>query len=46
MGAAIVVMDKTDHVGEAERQLVNQVYHKRLGKPDFPMSIPKINNFF
>ena len=45
-GAAIVVMDKTDYVGEAERQLANQVHHKRLEEPVFPKSIPKINDFF
>ena len=44
--AAIVVMDKTDYVGEAERQLANQVHYKRLEEPVFPKSIPKINNFF
>ena len=45
-GAAIVVMDKTDYVGEAERQLANQVYYKRLEEPVFPKAIPKINKFF
>ena len=39
-------MDKTDYVGEAERQLANQVHYKRLEEPVFPKSIPKINNFF
>ena len=45
-GAAIVVMDKTDYVGEAERQLANQVHYKRLEEPVFPKSIPKINEIF
>ena len=36
-------MDKTDYVGEAERQLANQVHYKRLEEPVFPKSIPKIN---
>ena len=45
-GAAIVVMDKTHYVGEAERQLANQVHYKRLEEPVFPKSIPKINDFF
>ena len=31
--AAIVVMNKTNYVGEAERQLANQVHHKRLEEP-------------
>ena len=43
--AAIVVMDKTDHVGKNERQLANRVHYKRLEKPVFPKSIPKINEF-
>ena len=34
-GAAIVVMDKTDYVGEAERQLANPVHYKRLEEPVF-----------
>ena len=38
-GAAIVVMDKTDYIGEAERQLANQVHYKRLEGPVFPKSI-------
>ena len=45
-GAAIVVMDKTDYVGEAERQLTNQVHYKRLEEPVFSKSIPEINEFF
>ena len=45
-GAAIVVMDSTDYVGEAERQLANQVHYKRLEELVFPKSIPKINEFF
>ena len=45
-GAAIVIMDKTDYVGEAERQLANQVHYKRLEEPVFPKSIPKINEIF
>ena len=45
-GAAIVVMDKTNYVGEAERQLANQVHYKRLEEPVFPKSIPKINEVF
>ena len=45
-GAAIVVMDKTNYVGEAERQLANQVHYKRLEEPVFPKSIPKINEIF
>ena len=47
-GAAIVVMDKTDYVGvgEAERQLANQVHYKRSEEPVFPKSIPKINEIF
>ena len=44
-GAAIVIMIKTDYVGEAERQLANQVHYKRSEEPDFPKSIPKINDF-
>ena len=32
-GAAIVAMDKTDYVGEVERQLANQVHYKRLEEP-------------
>ena len=39
-------MDKTDYVGEAERQLANQVHYKRLEEPFFPKSIPKINEIF
>ena len=39
-------MDKTDYVGEAERQLANRVHYKRLEEPVFPKSIPKINDFF
>ena len=34
-GEAIVVMDKTDYLGEAERQLANQVHYKRLEEPVF-----------
>ena len=45
-GAANVVMDKTDYVGEAERQLANQVHYKRLEEPVFLKSIPKITEFF
>ena len=45
-GVVIVVMDKTDYVGEAERQLANQFHYKRLEEPVFPKSIPKINDFF
>ena len=45
-GAVIVVMDKTDYVGEAERQPTNQVHYKRSEEPLFPKSIPKINEFF
>ena len=39
-------MDKTDYVGEAERQLANQVHYKRLEESVFPKSIPKINDVF
>ena len=45
-GAVIVVMDKTDYVVEAERQLANQVHYKHLEEPVFPKSIPKINEIF
>ena len=45
-GAVIVVMVKTDYIGEAERQLANQVHYKRLKEPVSPKSIPKINEFF
>ena len=45
-GAAIVVMDKTHYVGEAERQLANQVHYKRLVEPVFPKSITKIKKLF
>ena len=45
-GAAIVIMDRTDYVGEAKRQLANQVHYKRLEEPVFPKSMPKINDFF
>ena len=39
-------MDKTDYVGEAERQLANQVHYKRLEEPVFPKSMAKINDIF
>ena len=45
-GPAIVVMDKTDYIGEAERQLANQVNYKCLKEPVFPKSLPKINEIF
>ena len=45
-GTVIVVMDKTDYIGETERQLANQVHYKRLEEPVFPKSIPKINAIF
>ena len=44
-GAAIVVMDKTDYVGEAEGKLANQVHNKRLEEPVFPKSIQKKRHF-
>ena len=45
-GAVIVVMDKTDYVGEAERQLANQVHYKCLEEPVFPKSIKKKRIFW
>ena len=42
-GAAIVVIDKTDYVGEAERQLANQVHYKRLEEPVFQVQVDTKN---
>lgn len=41
-GGATVIMNKTNYVSEAERQLNNDKYYRRLDKPIFTENIPKI----
>ena len=40
---AIVLMNRNDYMHEAERQLSNKKYYKKLEHPIYPSVIPKIN---
>lgn len=42
-GSATVIMNKTDYIAEAHRQLYNEKYYRRLDGPIFEQNVPKIN---
>ena len=42
-GSATVVINRSDYVAEAYRQLHNTHYYEQLDRPIFPENVPKIN---